>query len=363
MKRIRWTPLAAVLVLAAAWALPGCNTPSSPSADADLLTRPETVNFDDPYGGYNLGDEAPAFGDPVLTTAYGDAGDVEVTDRMVDDPTVVDAERHPHPRRYLMITWGNLRADTSIDFVTDWSGSLTVDHGVAVVRRLVAWDPGDELLERTSPRVIEWISHTKPHFDGVVVALHPLAPRDTAAVDTLGADSTRCDHRPPLSVTFATGPLTITLAGDELVDLHQVIPVDDAGNAVAFNTVTVEPGRCGGGFLAGRWKDAADRPGGRFRGKWISYNGEHMGYLRGVYGVNSSGDAVFFGKWINRGGRFQGLLRGRWGRFDDRPGGWFEGEWINRARRVKGELRGVWRTREDVDGRGYFRGRWRRRCP
>ncbi len=362
MKRFRWFSLVAALALAWAWVLPGCNTPSSPSVDDELLTRPEAVNFDDPYGGYNLADEAPAFGDPVLTTAFDDANDVEVDDPMAHDPGVVDIVRHPHARRYLMITWGNLRADTSIDFVTDWSGSLSVDNGVVLVRRLVAWDAHDELLPRTRRDQVAWISHTKPHFDGMIVELHPrIPPRDSTMMDTTATDTSGC-HRPPLSVTFATAPLTVTFTGDELVDLHEVIPVDDAGNAVAFNTITVEPGRCAGGFLGGRWENVPDRVGGRFRGKWISYNGAHMGYLRGVYGVNSQGRAVFFGKWINRGGQFQGLLRGTWGQADGRPGGWFAGEWLNRGLHVRGELRGVWRLADDGSGHGAFRGRWRLRC-
>ena len=139
--------------------------------------------------------------------------------------------------------------------------------------------------------------------------------------------------------------------------------VDDGGNAVAFNTITIEPTACAGGFLAGQWRNVSERPGGKFRGKWISQNGAHMGYLRGIYGPNDRGHRVFFGKWINQGGQFQGLLRGQYGFWDgDRPGGWFEGAWVNRSLRVKGKLRGAWSTSEDIDGGGHFRGRWRHAC-
>jgi len=117
--------------------------------------------------------------------------------------------------------------------------------------------------------------------------------------------------------------LTVTINEDDLKDLHRIVTVDDAGNAVAFNTITVEPNDCGGGFMAGQWHDVTDRPGGVFRGKWISQNGLHMGYLRGVYGPNSRGEKVFFGKWIGQGGNFKGMLRGHYGSLDVRPGGWF----------------------------------------
>jgi hypothetical protein len=169
----------------------------------------------------------------------------------------------------------------------------------------------------------------------------------------------------PMAVTFKTGPLTVTIMESDLVDLHRVVTVDDAGNAVAFNTITVMPDECPSGFLAGQWRAVADRPGGIFRGKWISANGIHMGYLRGVYGPNSRGEKVFFGKWITRGGRFQGLLRGHYGVSDVRPGGWFEGQWISRNLQVMGGVRGVYGTRDTDNGRhgGFFRGAWKTRCP
>jgi len=357
MKRNRWIPAFAAVALVGVWSMTGCNTPSSTTANDELLTRTETVNLNDAYGGYNFGDESPMFSDALLASDYSPDHDRAYDDPMANDPTVVDINRRPHTRRYLMITWGNLDADSSIDFVTDWSGSLSVDNGVTILKRTVFFDSRDEILPRTSRGVIRWISHTRPHFDGIIVALHKIGPHDSTTVD-----STHCGTAHPLSVTFDTGPLTMTFTEDELADLHMVVPVDDAGNAVSFNTLVLEPSACAGGFLAGQWKNVPNRPGGMFRGKWVSNNGVHMGYLKGVFGANDNGDHVFFGKWINRGGKFEGLLKGRYGDFDARPGGWFRGVWLNRQLHVKGGLHGVWRTSDRIDGGGSFRGRWMRAC-
>jgi hypothetical protein len=370
MKRTYTLLPAALLALVLVWA--GCqSTADVPSVGDELLTREQVVDLDDEYGGYNFGDESPAFADPYLATTYGPEADVEYIDPMEDDPAVTRARlrerelRRAH--RYLLITWGNLRADTTIDFVTDWSGSLSVENGVVLLKRTIAFDARDEILPRTSRDLLEWVSYTRPHFDGIVVALHGLCRRDTMPDDN-GFTHGDTAHA-PLEVTFATEPLTVTFTEDELANLHRVIPVDDHGNAVAFNTVVVMPQPCPSGFLAGQWRNVEDRPGGVFRGKWISHNGLHMGYLRGVYGPNSRGEKVFFGKWINHGGQFHGLLKGRYGAFGDRPRGWFEGVWFNRARRQMGGLKGEWRvgdnitTVDNASRGGYFRGVWAQRCP
>jgi hypothetical protein len=348
-----------LLVFAMVWASTGCEDASSPSVEEELMTREQVTDLDDPLGGFNLGDETPNFGDAMLAADYGPESNAEFDDPMEDDSTVNDIRSYARPHRYLMITWGNLDADSIIDFVTDWSGGLTVENGVVLLKRTIRFDPRDEILPRTSRDTIEWKSYTRPHFDGVLVALHKVMVRDSTGDDTVVAET-----REPLSVTFKTGPLTVTIDEKDLADLHRVVTVDDAGNAVAFNTVVVGPAECPSGFLAGEWKNVNDRPGGIFRGKWISHNGVHMGYLRGVYGPNSRGEKVFFGKWINRSGRFQGLLAGHYEGSDDRPGGSFKGVWLSRQLREIGRLGGVYGVRENADGRpvGFFRGRWQAYC-
>jgi len=350
-----------MVTLASVWAFAGCDHATDTDTTNDVSSREEKVDLDDTYGGYNASDEKPGFDDPTLLAAYGPDGDVAITDDV--DTTRTDRRRP----RFLMITWGNLRADSLVTFATDWTGGLCAENGVVrVVRTIRFEEPRDHLVPRTSRACVEWVSHTQPSFDGVIVALYKTMNCDSltdgATVDSL------CDQ--PLSVTFKTGPLTITFTQEELADLHRVIPVDDAGNAVAFNVVTREPGVCANGFLAGQrkpWDDRTERGVQEFfRGRWVSENGLHMGYLRGVYGINRRDEHVFFGKWIAQSGRFRGLLAGHYGLLDEtdtRADGWFEGVWFSRQLRTMGGLRGVWGTSDD-DGKegGFFRGAWRERC-
>lgn len=343
------------------WSVTGCDNATDTDASNDISSRTQTVDLDDAYGGYNTADERPAFGDPYLQENYGaDANLAFAADNA--DTTRPDPRR---PRRFLMVTWGNLRADTTINFGTDWSGSLCAENAAIRVLRTIRFEePGDHILPRTSRQCVEWASHTQPSFDGILVSLHR-EPCDSlvsirAAVDSLCGD--------PLRVTFKTGPLTVSFTQEELKDLHRVIPVDDAGNAVAFNTITLLPAACPSGFLAGQWKDVEnERYDGIFRGQWVSENGLHEGFLRGVYGTNRRGDHVFFGKWVSADGTFRGLLKGRYGRglntVSDRADGWFAGVWFNRRLLVGGELKGVWgQGNEKEKEGGFFRGAWTARC-
>jgi hypothetical protein len=323
------------------------------------MTREQVVDFDDEYGGFNFGDEAPAFDDPYLTENHAPESYAGYDDPMEDDPLVARERYRKRPVIYLMITWGNLEADSTIDFVTEWSGSLSVENGAVCLKRTIRFDREDEILPRTSRDLLEWRSWTKPHFDGILVALHKIVKRDTTSLSANTA---------PMTITFDTPPLSVTISEEDLADLHRVVKVDEAGNAVAFNTVRVLPDGCPAGFLEGQWQNVPERTGGRFRGKWVSYNGAHMGYLRGVYGVTSSGDRMFFGKWVNHKGEFRGLIIGRYGSLDAEPGGWFDGIWIDRSLRVQGRLHGVWNTdtsdaADTVAGGGFFKGRWKKNCP
>lgn len=353
------TSLSLALICAlAVWAFTGCDNATDTDAPNDISSRTQTINLDDAYGGYNLADEQPAFGDPYLQANYS-AEENLVFAAADSDTTRIDRRR---PHRYLLITWGNLRADSLIDFATDWSGSLCVENGVVRPLRTVRFERGDYLLPRTSRECIEWVSHTKPSFDGVLLSLHR-TPCDSLVALGATPDSLCGD---PITVKFETGPLTISFTQDELKDLHRVIPVDEAGNAVAFNTLVMMPGECPSGFLTGQWKDVEnERYAGLFRGQWVSENGLHQGFLRGVYGANARGERVFFGKWISADGTFKGLLKGRYGRdaslTNDTADGWFRGVWFNRRLLVGGGLHGVW-SEGDEDKGGFFRGAWAARC-
>ena len=359
MNRSRWCShflLAGVVLAALAFTACDSSTDSDPADD--VATREQKVDLEDAYGGFNTADEAPAFNDPYLISNYGADGTLAVSDNV--DTTHVD-RRGP---LFLMITWGNLHDDSTVTTATDWTGGLCSDNGVIRAVRTIRFERADHLVPRSSRACIEWVSHTQPDFDGVIVALFKTNECDSLTDPALA--DTLCEK--PLAVTFTTGPLTITFSQEELVNLHRVITLDD-GNAVAFNVITSRPDHCPQGFLAGQWRPAPERKDngvqGYFRGQWVTENGLHRGHLRGVYGVNRHDEHVFFGKWIVESGRFHGLLIGKYGReerTDTGENGWFEGVWMSRSLAAVGGVRGVWGTGDDSKDGGFFRGAWRQRC-
>ena len=192
----RQTLSIAIISLLTWWTLPGCLNPSSgDSVDNGLVTREETVDFDDPYGGYNLGDESEAFGDATMVDDFGPATVAGYDDPMADDPIITDANRNHKTRRYLMITWGNLERDSLVTSSTDWSGSLCVENGAVLLRRTIRFEDNDKILPRVSRDKLEWASHTRPHFDGILVGLHRMCKRDTTGDSTI----VECDT---ISVSF-----------------------------------------------------------------------------------------------------------------------------------------------------------------
>jgi hypothetical protein len=340
----------------AAWVFVGCDQSTDTNAPGDVSSRTQSINLNDPYGGYNTANEKPAFGDPYLTGNYGAEANNIVA--LADSDTT--RENHMRVHRFLLVTWGNLRNDSTITSPTDWSGSLCVQNGIVRPVRTVRFEfPQDHLVPRDSRTCVEWVSHTQPDFDGILVALHRVPCDSLATPDSLCAS--------PISVTFTTGPFTVTFNQDELKDLHKVIQVDAAGNAVAFNSIVLEPHACAHGFLAGQWKNVSDkRYDGIFRGEWMSENGLHTGFLRGVYGQTRSGENVFFAKWINDDGTFRGLMKGRYGKNPEATAtdvdGWFAGIWFSRDLRVAGNVHGVWGAGTGEGEGGFFRGAWAARC-
>jgi hypothetical protein len=345
--------LLAIVVTAPLASLEGCRTSEGPAAvDDELYTREQVMDLDDAYGGFNFSDEAPGFDDPGLLGEFSEDGEAEFDDPITRDPRVAEFDRRQRDRLYLMITWGNLCRSREIDFVTDWSGSLTVDPGAIVLKRVIRFEPSDEILPRVRRDLLEWKSQTRGAFDGILVRVY--GSPSLAAIDTT-TDSTAT------MITFSTERLEVSFSLKDLPNLHRVIEVDNAGNAVAFNAVHVPPQGCPRGFMRGVWRDHPEREGGVFFGRWIAANGHFEGFLRGHYGVNGKGEHVFFGKLINPRGRFMGILAGEYGYGSEKYGGWFSGRWVTGNLRTHGRLKGEWK-RHEQDRNGFFRGRWEANC-
>jgi hypothetical protein len=255
---------------------------------------------------------------------------------------------------------------------------MTFSNGVLIIEKLIAFDPED-YITRKNKSTIEWVSYTCPHIDGIQVRL--IAPPSSFKPDSLNADST-VTSEPVL--TIKTGPFTRSFTLKELETLQLMEPVDRCGNGIKINSQILPIG-CPTGYLFGQWKSvepdttaidstvsSSDSTNsdkvllGYFRGVWIGNNGIIAGHLKGIYGINSLGERVFFGKYIDFKGRFKGILKGYYEPVLDitteyyPPHGIFYGSWFNQNLVHQGRLKGDWIT--DESGNGFFHGRWGRNC-
>jgi hypothetical protein len=360
--------LAAPAAAATAWAfislLAGCSdnpaaTDTSGVATGNSLAQ---TNLNQPYGGLAYTSEAPAFGDPALSTeasiqesaALGEDDEAQLAS---SDPTVGELVGAPRLRRtYLRVVWGMLDGppDSSAAEVggLDWTGSLRVSQGAIVVKHTILFDrrlQGDHLLPRTSRQEVDWVSHTRRHVDGILVCL------------LSKPDSTGAVHG---TVTFQTPQLTKSFEIAQLDGLDETVMLDQLGNGVNFTAFAREPVACPSGFMAGHWMLLPQGNGGVFRGLWLSEGGRVRGFLMGRFGVNDSGEHIFAGKLIGFAGAIRGLVQGTYAPNADGTGT-YEGRWVNRAGTIEGVLQGRFKSRlsegTDFNG-GFFEGRWSQSC-
>jgi hypothetical protein len=304
------------------------------------------------YGGYTTSNEAPAFGDAGLLEDYPE--DEAFEDEMENNADVKNGERNRGARQYaLRMIWGNIErrdsslADTEPCPVSDWSGMLEVDGGVAIVKRLVLFDRGDSIVRpRRGPTKVQWVSYTKQHVDGLLLKIIDLPdppPKEVGNILTI-------------ETPFYSGEIPLA----DLEDYREFVVYDDC-NAISIVATRIEPLGCPKGFLEGRWTASTDTSG-YFKGAWIGQRGALMGHLRGVYEIRD-GRRVLFGKWISDSGDFQGLLRGTWLPLEneDGPDGLFEGQWVNESLEIRGSFKGHYAMCPD-DTVGTFHGRWKKDC-
>jgi hypothetical protein len=368
-------------------ALAGCSNEENPAGTNLTGTDDyENMDFSQTYGGLTATDEPEAFGDPYLMQLDAVESAEESDDPLQVDPEVAALEalsEQPldpddptglrRPRfTFLKITWGMLdgevdalgNTDETQDLL-DWSGMLTVDRGIVVVRRVILFErPHDHLIfPRLNRRTVAWISYTGRHYDGLLIEI---IERPTDLRSAEGAELA------PNMLHFHTGPYSGYFAVRELPDLNEIHDVDDEGNAIQFAGFRLSDIRlCPKGFLSGIWHslpnvDANVAEGplavGVFKGRWVSVLGHMRGFMRGRYGYDANGERVFVGKYIDRRGRFQGFLRGTWEPLPENRGhGVFRGHWVNAAETVQGVLGGDYFHLPERPG-GFFGGRWATLC-
>ncbi len=367
--KLRTPLLLAGLALVAALGLAGCGTDrATTTATEGTADDYATLDLDAEFGGLTATDEPAAFGDAALEQAIlAEAGE-EADDPLAVDPQVAqlealavaadDSAAPPRPRvTFLRIVWGVLdspadtlgAADEGPDRV-DWTGRIQVDRGLVIVRRVISFErPRDHLLPRLDRRTVDWVSHTGPRSDGLLIEVlePPVRPDSTGALP------------PPNRLRFRTAPYSAEFVVEELVGLDATYPVLPEGNAIHFTGF--RPDICPRGFLAGFWQARSDSAG-TFRGRWLGLQGRSDGFLRGGYGYDSEGHRVLVGKWIGTGGRFRGLLRGTWEPSPEPGRGRFAGHWVNAAGTVEGDFGGGFLAAPESPG-GFFAGRWAALCP
>ena len=369
MKKLFILAISAGLMFAAGCQLFG-DDPASP-ASAPVSDEPveQVVDLDSPTGGYTATDEEPAFGEPDKFT-FG-RNECEYQDRYQNTWEYRKRNQFEGAKRYrLRAIWGHLErsyqdsTDTECCPV-DFSGYLKFNAGVVVVERTIGFEMLD-YITRKDGSTIEWVSHTCPGVDGIQFKLVS-APAIEDSVISVDNDE--------VVLRIEAGPYSGSFTMDQLDSLAIMEEVDDCGNGVMINSFRIT--NCPHGYMLGRWfhvepdtiisPDSTETRGiieGRFRGMWISDVGRPAGYLRGVFGKNSSGENVFFGKYVDFRGQFKGIMKGRYGSYPtqsiiDRLG-WYKGIWLGRNAVREGYLQGDWIA--DGQGHGFFHGKWGKEC-
>jgi len=332
-------PLLLILALSALLIIGGCskNSPTEPTQDE------QETELDKPYGGFDTSDELPAFGDPEMSVAYDD-------DEDADDPISLDPEFTSSVSAdtvnayFIRITWGLLEFDSTATEIINWNGSASITRGTLGVMKTIRFEGNDHIvLPRTDRKSVQWVSATKPHYDGIVLII---VDRDTLNVDG--------------EFTFTTDQYSRTFTYEELDSLELVETVTPEGHEVSIQAYNKKVIPFGGGFLDGKWIRTR-KHGGIFKGRWINNLGTRVGHLKGIWGMNRFSEKVFFGKYISLNGRFGGLIAGNWDYADDQENsGWFAGRWVNRSLTAIGTLKGHWKIREDNPRHGFFHGKWKR---
>lgn len=339
-------------------------------SDKSTKTTTGTLDLNENFGGYKATSESPAFGEPTLLESGGDvAVDNDASETQLLDSLDNSTDRNIYS---VELAWGHLQYDSLETATTDWSGSLSVERGAIVAIRLFGFEGRDHIvMPRTSRTVLQWVSRTREHFDGMLVYLYDPA----AAASPL-----------PNTLTFTTAPYTRTFTTRELDSLSEV--VDVGANQFSIEAFKVERLLCKNGFIDGRWiRNGNSSEKGEFMGRWISRDGTLFGHVKGSFGVRSDGSRVLFGKWISASrpnesepaGTFRGLLRGEWGHADvadstQHDNGWMRGGIFDRNLSKIGEFSGRWISGRGNEahggmgngnrgvGHGFLRGRWSEIC-
>jgi len=303
------------------------------------ISPANTALLDPLFAKWGTTDELLGFGGDTDLSAL-DAEEMEQTDSMEttnladyiamkpgDAMSTTTPEMSPYCRvRFIRLRWGQFQDNTTMATTTDWSGTVTVNRGRLVLRKTIAFEPQDLVATRTSPKMIEFTSKTKPDFDGLALKYIICDPRaTTTATTSIVTDSEITDRLATATLTFTTGPYTKFYSLKDLDKLHEIKDVGTLGNK--FEIQAIGKRALCEGFMHGRWKK------GEFKGIVESLN-HPLGHIKGSYETNASGEKVWSAKFISRQGHFKGILKGTYG------DGSFKGDVYNKDRKDIGDVTG-----------------------
>jgi len=329
-------------IVGAACSATGGNVADSSVTDTTSdSNEPASLQTSD-NGGYTSANETPFFGLDSMKQFGAD------TPADSSGSAALTAEDAAGAEVYMVrIVWGNLELDlrndiggAETDDHLDWSGSLSLTgNGELHLERTILFEePHDHIIQEEDPKLIEWVSHTGPHVDGMLVKVIYLPSPDAEAP----------------ALTFETESATQLISLSELDRYNEIVTLDEDGHGFAFTALRTDDNTCPEGFIEGKFHDRPEGEGGIFRGRVLTDEGELNGHVRGHYGVRD-GNQVFFGKYINTEGLFQGFLHGTYG------DGAMSGDWTADDGALEGTVSAKYVQGATVDS-GFFQGYWQESC-
>ena len=169
------------------------------------------------------------------------------------------------PALHLRLSWGYLAGDFRARNWIDWTGGVKVDSGTAQLEHLIFFERKDFPKASDDPTQVLWTSHTRPHFDGVVVKIQPGAATDVVHLTTAS-----------FSKDLDLAALT---AG-----IDQRFDVDTQGHQISISSI---PNSGCGGFAFGYERPA--------REGWLGFAGlltDESGNNQGIVRFRADGEVI-----------------------------------------------------------------------
>ncbi len=136
------TLLFPILAATLAGALTACGIRDAADDDDTEAEADEIASaLEQENGGLTMDDEAPQFDDEDGFAAAELESESDYEDPMEADPDVSAALSAPDAAIYhTVVLWGQMPPDFDAEIAVDWSGSLSINRGAMLIRRVVAFE-------------------------------------------------------------------------------------------------------------------------------------------------------------------------------------------------------------------------------